>query len=125
MLWSIWNCQQMRLIMPIELGGLGEQEGETQSLRSYNFPPYCISLHAFIKIAPIFQRGLRGSLWCRSGAVISLAEPKEEFVVKKLARRLDIDIPLREVTHGGFRAPFQSDRAIKAPQAGIAVKERQ
>ena len=62
---------------------------------------------------------------CRSGSVISLAEPKEEFVVKKLARRLDIEIPLREVAHGGFRVPNQIGKAVKAPQTGVQAEGRQ
>lgn len=38
---------------------------------------------------------------------MSMAEPREEFVVRKLAKRLDIDIPLYEVAHGSLRAPLK------------------
>lgn len=43
----------------------------------------------------------------RPGSVVSLVEAQEEFVIKKLAKRLDVDIPVLEVAHGGFRRPSQ------------------
>ncbi len=62
---------------------------------------------------------------CRSGAVISLAEPKEEFVGRKLAKRLDVEIPLQEVAHGGFRTPVQLNKAAQGPQAKVGARAEQ
>ena len=66
----------------------------------------------------------RPAVCCRSGSVISLAEPREEFVVKKLAKRLDIEIPLQEVTHGGFRAPYNATKEDEVGQSNVTVQAR-
>ena len=52
----------------------------------------------------------------REGSVVSLAEPREEFVIKKLARRLDLEIPLRELAYGGLRSPTQGQKEASLKQ---------
>ena len=44
-----------------------------------------------------------GPLLCRAGTVISLVTPGEAFVVRKLARRLNIAIDEAELAAGTFR----------------------
>lgn len=38
----------------------------------------------------------------RPGTVVSLVEPRERFVMKKLERLLDVEIPELKVSHGQF-----------------------
>ncbi|EIE21911.1 P-loop containing nucleoside triphosphate hydrolase protein [Coccomyxa subellipsoidea C-169] len=60
----------------------------------------------------------------RDGVVVSLAEPSETFVMKKLARRLGVPIPELRI-QGGVIEPIPSDPSAAAAIAGsgAAVEE--
>lgn len=50
----------------------------------------------------------------REGHVINIAEPGKEFVVRKFARELKLDVIEMEVRHGVYRTPFVKARDRKA-----------
>ena len=56
---------------------------------------------------------------CRSGLVISIAEPDTLFVIKKMAKRLQVPISKAAVSEGVLALDEQEDTAATKQVAGL------